>query len=417
MTLGEFLNTWIAGKNDVKPNTHRCYRQHIDDYLIPLLGHHRLDRLRAAHLQAAFDKITDQAEAVARDNAQWRQVLAASKQAWREHDAGTAREARARLRAMAPFCRPVGPATVQRVRATLRTALTDACKQQLIAVNVAKLVNLSPERRPRPLIWNPTRVDAWRKTDAVPGPVMVWTLAQTRAFLEAARGHRFHPLYLLIAHSGLRRGEAVGLRWEDVDLATGVIEIRQQIIQHGWQLQIAETKTHAGERTVIAVPAVVKVLEAEHEHQRHRRETAGIAWQDTGLVFTTDTGTAVHPNKVTEQFRALTREADLPPIRLHDLRHGAATHALSAGVPIKTVSEMLGHSSYVITADTYTSVADEAKRAAAQAIANLLAPDQGNSHAPSTDTNPSLRQNPQTGAHQRPRPGRRRGPGRSKRHR
>jgi integrase len=273
---------------------------------------------------------------------------------------------------MPDFRRPPGPTTVESIRAALRAALTDACKQQLVTVNVAKLVNLPPRRRPKPKVWNPTRVAAWRKTGTVPGPVMVWTIEQTRAFLEAARGHPLYPLYLLIAHSGLRRGEAVGLRWEDTDFTTGIIEIRQQIIQNGWETEIAETKTEAGERTVIAVPAVLDALAAEQARQQHRRETAA-AWFETGLVFTTDTGAPLHPSQATEQFQQLTKQADLPPIRLHDLRHGAATHALTAGVPLKTVSEMLGHSSYVITADTYTSVADEAKRAAAQAIADLLA--------------------------------------------
>jgi integrase len=94
---------------------------------------------------------------------------------------------------------------------------------------------------------------------------------------------------------------------------------------------------------------------------------------ETGLVFTGDTGGPLHPSQVTKQFRDLIGTADLPPIRLHDLRHGTATHALTAGVPIKIVSDLLGHSGYLITADTYTSVADEAKRAAAHAIADLFA--------------------------------------------
>ena len=298
--------------------------------LIPLLGHHRLDRLRATHVQAAFDKIAEQAEAVAAENAQRHRTLATAKQAWREHDAPAARAA--------------------------RTALTQA----------------------------------WRETSTVPGPVMVWTLA----LLTAAHNHRLHPLYLLVAHCGLRCGEAVGLRWEDINLDTGIIEIRQQIVQHGQVAQTAETKTHAGERTIIAAPTVLKALTAERARQRHRRNDARRTWRDTGLAFTTDTGTALHPSHITDQFRRLARDAGLPPIRLHDLRHGAATHALTAGVPIKTVSEMLGHSSYVITADTYTSVADEAKRAAAQAIADLLATDDEPEQTPPADTGTTQTANP-----------------------
>jgi integrase len=177
----------------------------------------------------------------------------------------------------------------------------------------------------------------------------------------------------MIAYSGLRRGEAVGLRWEDVDFDTGVIEIRQQITQIGWQTEITPTKTEAGERTFIAVPEILDALAAERTLQQQRRDAAGAAWLETGLVFTCDCGAALHPSEVTKQFKDLIKAAGLPPIRLHDLRHGTATHALTAGVPIKIVSDLLGHSGYLITADTYTSVADEAKRTAAHAIADLFA--------------------------------------------
>jgi integrase len=372
-TLATFLREWITGKKNLKATTRRSYQQQIDQYLIPLLGHHRIDRLRVPHVQAAFDTIAEHSLVAAENNAARHAVENASKQAWRDHDAPAARAARTALRDMPPYRRPAGPATIQRIRAALRSALTDAQKQQLITVNTAKLINLPTGRRPKPRVWNDTRVEAWRETGEVPGTVMVWTAPQTTAFLSRAQNHRLYPLYTLVAHCGLRRGEACGLRWQDIDFATGAVEISQQIIQLGWQTHTEDTKSEAGERTVIAVKTVLTALAKERKTQRERRLAHGDGWIDTGLVFTTDNGTPLRPEHLTEQFQNLLREADLPPIRLHDLRHGAATHALTAGIPMKTVSDMLGHSTIAITADTYTSVVDEAKRAAAEAIADLLA--------------------------------------------
>jgi len=167
LTLETFLHEWITGKKDIKPGTSHSYRQHIDRYLIPLLGHHRLDRLRVAHVQAAFDQIAEQTEATAQHNTARHLTLPAAERARHGHDAPAAC---APLKDTPAFRHPPGHATIQRIRATLRSALTDACKQQLIGVNVAKLVNLPSERRPRPKMWNETRVTAWRASGQVPGP-------------------------------------------------------------------------------------------------------------------------------------------------------------------------------------------------------------------------------------------------------
>ena len=114
------------------------------------------------------------------------------------------------------------------------------------------------------------------------------------------------------------------------------------------------------------------VLRAHRTHQRKQRLAAGPTWVDTGLVFTTPNGEAVHPADVTDHFQHLARQAGLPPIRLHDLRHGTATLALAAGVDMKTVQAMLRHSSITITADTYTSVLPELATAAAEKTAAIV---------------------------------------------
>jgi integrase len=375
-TLEVFLRDWLDRKKNLRRNTRRSYEQQIEDHLIPRLGHHRLDRLTGLHVQQALDAIAEDAALIADQNNQRRAVLAESKAAWREHRSADARRARALLREMPPFRRVQNSATIQRIRACLRSALTDAQNQHLVTDNAARHVHLPSGRAPKPRLWTDTRVTAWRQTGIVPFPVMVWSAEHTTAFLNAAKKDPFYAAFMVVAYAGLRRGEVCALRWSDIDFATGRIEITQQLVQYGWQADIQdETKSEAGDRVVIAVKPVLKALAKQRKKQQAQQEAAGEKWVKTGLVFTTDTGTPIHPSQLTDALREITRSVDLPPVRLHDLRHGTATHALSAGVDMKTVSEMLGHSSITITADTYTSVADELKRAAADKIADQLALD------------------------------------------
>ena len=369
-TVEQWLADWLRAKEKtLAPTTHLLYSTHITNYLIPLLGHHRLDRLRAVHVRMAMEQIAEDAETIAAENAARHAMVAAAKKAWHDHNAAAAKTARAALQQMPPFRRPPQAATIQRIRAALRSALSDAVDQQLIDVNPAKLVKLPSGKRPKPLMWTDARVEAWRKTGERPGSVMVWTAPQTQAFLARAARHRLFALYLVITYCGLRRGEACGLRWADIDLKSDMLTVAQQIVQIGWQTDIGDTKTDAGERTVAIPKSVHLALNDRRLAADSEQLDFGPAWLDTGLVFTNRDGTALHPAMVTDLFNALAREAGLPPIRLHDLRHGTATHALTAGVAMKVVSEMLGHSNIAITMDTYTAVVDEAKRSAAQAIA------------------------------------------------
>ncbi len=185
---------------------------------------------------------------------------------------------------------------------------------------------------------------------------------------------RLYALYHLIAFRGLRRGEAVGLPWSEVDLdpEAGSVTISRQIVQLGWATEQGEPKTASGARTIALDAQTVAVLRAHRARQAAERLQAGTAWLNTGLVFTREDGSAVHPDYVTRHFERLVKAADLPPIRLHDLRHGAATLALASGTHLKVVSEMLGHSTITITADTYTSVLPAVARAAAEATSALV---------------------------------------------
>jgi integrase len=270
--------------------------------------------------------------------------------------------------------RTVAPATIHRIRATLRAALNVAIRERLLDHNPAAQVELPPTKRPKALVWTDERVARWRETGHVPSPVMVWTPAHTGAFLDhtAAAGDRWYALYHLIAYRGLRRGEACGLHWSDIDLDAGHLTIRWQITQLGWATALKPPKTDSSEAPVALDAATVTALREHRTRQRQQRRTAGNHWANTGLVFTTATGESVHPADVTDHFHHLTRQTGLPPIRLHDLRHGAATLALAAGVDMKTVQTMLRHSSITITADTYTSVLPELAKTAAEKTAAIV---------------------------------------------
>jgi integrase len=313
--------------------------------------------------------------------------------------------------------RPLSPSSQRRIHATLRAALNTALKRRLIAYNPALHIELPSGRRPKAVVWNADRTAQWRAwrdqkrelteslivaerklrraprgVDVEPleeavvtarqallahvrswtaPPVAVWTPAQTGQFLDSIEGHRLYALYHLIAFRGLRRGEAVGLPWTNVDLDKGFLTVSTQIVQLGWATEVASPKADS-EGVVALDRGTVEVLRTHRERQDDEAATHPTVWRHTGLVFTREDGTAIHPELVSRTFDRLVRDADLPPIRLHDLRHGAATLALAAGVDLKVVSAMLRHSSITITADTYVSVLPETARAAAEAAAAVV---------------------------------------------
>jgi integrase len=324
LTVGQYLAEWLATKSDVRRSTLRGYEQHITKYLEPGLGHLRLAELRVAHVAEALADVTS------------------------------------------------SDANRQRVRATLRTALNDAVRQGLIPTNPAALVKLPSGKRPRALVWTAERVERWKTTGEQPSPVMCWTPAQLGAFLDAAAGDRLYALFHLIAHRGLRRGEACGLGWADVDLDAGRVTVRRQLVQLGWEVYEDAPKSDAGDRTIALDAGTVAALRTHRRAQVAERLAWGPAWQDSGKVFTREDGTPLHPATVTERFHALAAAGKLPPVRLHDLRHGAASLMLAAGVPAKVVQETLGHSTIGLTLDTYTSVYTEVAAEAAEAAAALV---------------------------------------------
>lgn len=396
VTVGQWLEVWLRGKQRLRPGTAASYASHIRLYLTPAIGHLRLDKFQTAHVMAVFEAIDELNETILAARASGDPAL----------------------RAKVKGRRLVNAATRQRIRATLRAALNAAIRQRLIDINPAALIELPAGKRPKALVWTPERITAWRtsreayiaatgerkKTLAAvsghgaklgirvtaynahvaaprPSPVMVWTPEQTTVFLQRAKGHRLYALYHVIAFRGLRRGEGCGLRWPDLDLATGQMSIGWQITQIGATITQGRPKSDAGQRHVALDKQTVRELLAHRSRQNAERLAAGSKWADTGFVFTTETGHPLNPAEVTEQFHWLCMEADLPPIRLHDLRHGAATLLLAAGHDMKTVQETLGLSSITIAADTYTSVLPDLARKAAEDVAALLKPAEGRTGA------------------------------------
>jgi integrase len=265
----------------------------------------------------------------------------------------------------------VSVVTAHRVRAALRTALNAAVRAGVLAENPARHIELPGTVRPHPVVWTAERVEEWERTGIRPA-VAVWTPEQTAAFLAAASDHRLYAAFRVIAVRGLRRGEAVGLRWSDLDLDRGTLSVIRQLQYQGGRLVACPPKSRASTRTIALDPDTVTVLRAHRRRQMIERAAAGADWVDSGYVFTTPTGQPLGPEVLPKVLREVTTASGLPPIRLHDLRHGAASLMLAAGADLKVVQDVLGHSSIVLTADTYTSILPDLAHQSAADTADLI---------------------------------------------
>jgi integrase len=179
-------------------------------------------------------------------------------------------------------------------------------------------------------------------------------------------------MWWLIALRGLRRGEAAGLRWVDVDLDSGRASPRRPRVVVNYAVEVSEPKTARGRRSLALDALTVAALREHKERQAEDRAVVGPGWQDSGLVFTRPDGAPLHPDLISDWFERLAREAGLPKIRLHDVRHSYASAALAAGIPAKIVSERLGHATVQITLDTYSHVLPGLDAQAAETVARLI---------------------------------------------
>ena len=178
---------------------------------------------------------------------------------------------------------------------------------------------------------------------------------------------------MLAVTTGLRQGELLGLKWEDVDLEDAVLRVRRTLTRHKGRLLLSDPKTKRSRRTVQLTDTAVEALRAHLTHQMEEMGRLGDLYRDQGLVFATEKGTPVNPSNLRERsFAPLLKRAGLSPIRFHDLRHTCATLLLSRNVNPKIVSEMLGHATVAITLDTYSHVLPSMQAHAAKALEDAL---------------------------------------------
>jgi integrase len=197
--------------------------------------------------------------------------------------------------------------------------------------------------------------------------------SQVRALLEAAKGTRFEALFVLAVTTGMREGELLGLRWQDVDLDDAVLHIRHAMQRLEGEWRFVEPKSAKSRRTIALSALAVETVRRHRARQVEERLRMGRHWEDWDLVFCNEMGKPVEVSNLTQRhFRPLLAEAGLPKIRFHDLRHSAATLMLGAKVDVKVVSEMLGHSHTAFTMDRYQHVSQDLQRAAGLAIERMI---------------------------------------------
>ncbi|MFD4155992.1 tyrosine-type recombinase/integrase [Streptomyces hydrogenans] len=304
--LSEWLPYWLD--NVVKPrrklSTYDKYEAHVRLYLVPGIGSKRLESLSVADVRRFLVQLEKKTTA----------------------------------------------ATAKESHRVLRTALTAACREELISRNVASLVE-----PPRP-----------KTRELSP-----WSLDETLDFLAASRRDPLYAAFVLAIAMGLRRGELVGLRWADVDLDKRVLYVRQQTQRRRGVLYDDDPKGRR--RRAVPLPAMCTApLRWHRMRQNDQRAKAGERWEEGGYVFTTASGRPVEPRNVYRSFTRVAASAGLRVIRLHDARHGTATLLTAAGVPPRVVMEILGHSQISITMDVYTHVVQDTQREAISHMDRLL---------------------------------------------
>lgn len=313
MTLGQYLDRWIEEVR-VRATTRKSYRGAIAK-LRPLIGDVRLQLLDRAMVRGAYDKLSST---------------------------------------------PVGgrlPArkTIHNVHLALSAALAAAVDERLIKANAAHGAHKFS-----------------RENDQT--EMRYWSATELRKFFLTLSGQDL-ALYRLLAYTGMRRGEVLGLRWEDVDLGAARLSVRQQLTRieqaDGYVWGFGPPKTRAARRTIDLDPATVAVLRSHRDRQAEARRAMLEAY--TGdLVVAGGDGRHLDPDVVSQNFAKLVTAAEVPAIRLHDLRHTHATLLLKAGQPVKVVSERLGHAKVSTTMDLYQHVIPGMQREAAAAFAAVI---------------------------------------------
>lgn len=316
MKMGEYLDYWLdeVARHELRPSTFAAYETLTVHYVRPHLEHKRLNRLGVHDVRTFLNTV--------------------KKQNGRKGHKLSNR-------------------TIRFIHAVLRSALEHAVRQELIGRNVAKLVS-------------PPSGDEHEVTPMEP--------RHARRFLEHANKHWLCALWLIYLATGLRRGEALGLAWSDINLATGELRVRRTVQRIKGQIVFGEPKTSRSRRTLHLPTVCIEAL------KRHRQIVADRASahenplpdQPKDLIFVTRTGRVIDPRSINRAFDALLKRAQIDHLRVHDLRHTCATFLMMEGSSGREVMEQLGHSSIGITMNVYGHVLNDAKREMASRMNRLL---------------------------------------------
>jgi integrase len=308
LTVGRYLQEWLdeVVAHRVRPSTLTAYRHNVDKYLEPDLGATRLGKLTAREVRQYVEQLKK---------------------------------------------RGVGARTIRYIHATLRAALEDAVREELIEKNVAKLVRAPTvsSSEPRPL-----------------------TIDELKVLFKANRDDRLFALLVVIALLALRRSEALGLTWDDVNLESGTLTVRQGLHRVAGQLVLMETKTARSRRTIPLPRIVAAALREHHDAQGKEAADLGNVWQNSGHVFTSTIGTPLDPDNTSKFVQRALVTADLRKVRMHDFRHGCVSALLALGVPPRTVMEIAGHAGLEMTMNVYAHVSMDDKKAALDKLDDLF---------------------------------------------
>lgn len=318
-TLGQYLTErWLpVQESRLRRSTYDSYRRNIDLHVLPALGQRQLAKLSPGDLDLFY------ADLLAKGR----------------RGKGTDRKG-------------LAPKTVRNIHVMLNKALSDAQRKGLVVRNVAELAD-------------PPKLSAQRREE-----VKAWDADQLCTFLDAIAAQRFFPAFHLSAHTGMRRGEILGLRWGDIDLEANRVSVRQALVSVAYEVHISDVKTGNGRRTIDIEEGAVAVLEAWRRLRTDER--GGKAPAKSDLVFTREDGAWFHPDLFSQIFDRVVAKLDVPEITLHDLRHTHATILLMNGTPVKVVSERLGHASPAFTMSVYQHVLPGMQAEAAELFAEVL---------------------------------------------
>ena len=247
------------------------------------------------------------------------------------------------------------PRSVRYIHTILRKALADAVRWNKLARNPADSAD-------------PPRAKAARATR----PIQTWSANELRAFLNHVEDDRLYPLWLLAATTGMRRGEILGLLWEDIDLDNSRVTVQRRLGSVAYRLTWSEPKTDKSRRQIALDPTTTEALRRHREDMNLERQLVGSIRPDLDVVFRREGAEPIHPERISKLFEQNVEDTGLKRIRFHDLRHTHATLALQAGVHPKVVSERLGHSDIALTLNVYSHAIPALQETAASLVASLV---------------------------------------------